>query len=35
MPLLVETLLLVAIAWLIGFLLGRFLFSRRKRDSFL
>lgn len=35
MPLLVETLLLCAAAWLIGLALGRLLFGRKKRESFL
>ena len=35
MPLLVETLILVTIAWLIGLGIGRLFFGRRKRDGFL
>ena len=35
MPLLAETLILVAIAWTIGFFIGRLLFGRRKREGFL
>ena len=35
MPLLAETLILVAIAWTIGFVIGRLLFGRRKREGFL
>ena len=35
MPLLVETLILVAIAYLIGIGLAKLLFGRPKRDSFL
>lgn len=35
MPLLVETLLLVGPAYLVGVGLGWFLFGRRKRESFL
>lgn len=35
MPLLAETLILVAVAWLIGLGIGRLLFGRAKRDSFL
>jgi hypothetical protein len=35
LPLLAETLILVAIAYLIGFGLGWLLFGRRRRESFL
>jgi len=35
MPLLVETLLLCAAAWLIGLGIGWLLFGRKKRQSFL
>ena len=35
MPLLAETLLLVALAWLIGVGLGWLLFGRRRRNSFI
>jgi hypothetical protein len=35
MPLLAETLILVAMAWLIGVALGWLLFGRRRRSSFL
>ena len=35
MPLLVETLILVALAYLIGVGLGWLLFGRRRRGSFL
>lgn len=35
MPLLAETLILVALAWLIGLGLGWLLFGRRRRSSFL
>jgi len=35
MPLLAETLLLCAVAWLIGLGIGWFLFGRKKRESFL
>jgi hypothetical protein len=35
MPLLAETLILVALAWLIGVGLGWLLFGRRGRGSFL
>ena len=35
MPLLLETLLLCALAFAIGLWLGRYLFTRRKRTSFL
>ena len=35
LPLLAETLILVAVAYLIGFGLGALLFGRRKRQSFL
>jgi hypothetical protein len=35
MPLLAETLILVALAYLIGVALGRLLFGRPKKNSFL
>jgi hypothetical protein len=35
MPLLAETLILVALAWLAGVGLGWLLFGRRRRTSFL
>lgn len=35
MPLIVETLMLTAVAWLIGLGIGRLLFGRPKRDGFL
>ena len=35
MPLLAETLILVAAAWLLGLGLGWLLFGRRRRRSFL
>ena len=35
MPLLVEFLILVALAYLVGVGIGRLLFGRRKRESFL
>jgi hypothetical protein len=35
MPLLVETLILCAIAWLIGLGIGWLLFGRARRQSFL
>jgi hypothetical protein len=35
MPLIAETLLLCALAWLIGLGIGRLLFGRRRRDGFL
>jgi|GraSoiStandDraft_4_1057263.scaffolds.fasta_scaffold00009_196 hypothetical protein len=35
MPLLAETLILVAIAYLIGVGIGRLLFGRAKKNSFL
>ena len=35
MPLLVETLLLCALAYLVGLALGWLLFGRKKRESFL
>jgi hypothetical protein len=35
LPLLAETLILIALAFLIGFGLARLLFGRRKRDSYL
>ena len=35
MPLLAETLILVAIAWLIGVGLGWLFFGRPKRETFL
>ena len=35
MPLLAETLLLTAAAWLIGLGIGRLLFGRAKKEGFL
>ena len=35
MPLLAETLILCAVAWAIGLGLGRLLFGRRRRRTFL
>jgi hypothetical protein len=35
MPLLVETLLLVTAAWLIGLAVGWLLFGRKRREGFL
>ncbi len=35
MPLLAESLILVALAWLIGLGIGRLLFGRKKKDGFL
>ncbi len=35
MPLLIETLLLVAAAWLVGLGIGRMLFGRAKKEGFL
>ena len=35
MPLLAETLLLVAVAWLIGLGIGKWLFGRAKKEGFL
>ncbi|HYJ29788.1 MAG TPA: hypothetical protein VEW25_05550 [Allosphingosinicella sp.] len=35
MPLLAETLLLCAAAWLVGLAVGWLLFGRKKRESFL
>ena len=35
MPLLIETLLLSAVAWLIGLGIGWLLFGRKRRESFL
>jgi hypothetical protein len=35
MPLLAETLILVALAWLVGLGIGWLLFGRRRRSSFL
>jgi hypothetical protein len=35
MPLWAETLMLVAVAWLIGLGIGRMIFGRRRRDGFL
>jgi hypothetical protein len=35
MPLLAETLLLVALAWLIGLGIGKLLFGRAKKEGFL
>ena len=35
MPLLAETLLLVAVAWLIGLGIGRLLFGRAEKEGFL
>ncbi|HEX9932178.1 MAG TPA: hypothetical protein VGB08_05000 [Allosphingosinicella sp.] len=35
MPLLLETLLLCALAWLIGLGIGWLLFGRKRRESFL
>lgn len=35
MPLLAETLILAALAWLIGVGIGWLLFGRRRRSSFL
>ena len=35
MPLLAETLILIAVAYLVGVGLGWLLFGRKKRDSFL
>jgi uncharacterized protein YneF (UPF0154 family) len=35
MPLLLETLIPIVLAYLLGVLLGWFFFGRRKRDSYL
>ena len=35
MPLVAETLILVALAWLIGLGIGWLIFARRRRTSFL